>query len=658
MRTKVTLVLLFLNLALFFFIFHFERSWRTDRVAMEVRHRVLGSEAADIRALELTRAGGPAVRLERRGGDWFLTAPLEWRANPQAVNRIVSDLQFLKNETSFSVRDLASHDISLADYGLDHPALTVTFVSGGPDTTGAPAVSTTLRIGSAAKVGQRVYLLSGDESRIHVVDRAQIESLEAALDHQEQLRSDAVLTIPVFEAHSLNVQTPAGVRIFIQRDGGRWSFEYPIPTRANKDAIELTINRLDALRVARFIPETSAIPPPDQLRITIEGNNRRETLDLGEEVSPAAPASAAGREYYAQLEDLTRKSGRSPLFTVMIPPPQSRAEGGGDSPKDLLATLHDAPSALRDPHILVDLDPAAVTGIVLGAEQPDLTLQRIDQRGGWQIDLPSETPEPPRAADPEAVQRLLTQLSLLTARQFASDAPSVAELENWGFNQPERRLVLTLQPAAPPGPPGGPVVASTEITLEIGRAKPRDPLIYARLTNARSVYAIDPEILREISLSPLAWRDRSVQSLPAAATITGLKLTELVPDRVLLDWTPAARAVGLTDAQRTAANKLADELHHLKVARFTRAGFSEAGGGNPGAPWKYRLDETISLPGGGTADLKSVHSLWIAERTGGADQLAGAPEFGAVFALDQPMIDALWSLTYGARDPGEPAPAK
>ena len=31
MRTKVTLVLLFLNVVLFFFIFHFERDWRTER---------------------------------------------------------------------------------------------------------------------------------------------------------------------------------------------------------------------------------------------------------------------------------------------------------------------------------------------------------------------------------------------------------------------------------------------------------------------------------------------------------------------------------------------------------------------------------------------------------------------------------------------------
>ena len=52
MRTKVTLVLIFLNVALFFFIFKFERNWRTEAASLEARRRVLGPEAADIRAVE------------------------------------------------------------------------------------------------------------------------------------------------------------------------------------------------------------------------------------------------------------------------------------------------------------------------------------------------------------------------------------------------------------------------------------------------------------------------------------------------------------------------------------------------------------------------------------------------------------------------------
>jgi hypothetical protein len=50
--------------------------------------------------------------------------------------------------------------------------------------------------------------------------------------------------------------------------------------------------------------------------------------------------------------------------------------------------------------------------------------------------------------------------------------------------------------------------------------------------------------------------------------------------------------------------------------------------------------------------------LLFTERLGGSQQYAGAKEFDTVFALEQPLIDALWSLTYGPRDPGSRAAPK
>src|SRR5258705_13741561 len=87
MRTKVTLVLIFLNVALFFFIFKFERHWRTEAASLEARRRVLGPEAADIRSLEVTMPGG-SYSLTRARDSWLLTRPLDWPANPHAVSSI------------------------------------------------------------------------------------------------------------------------------------------------------------------------------------------------------------------------------------------------------------------------------------------------------------------------------------------------------------------------------------------------------------------------------------------------------------------------------------------------------------------------------------------------------------------------------------------
>jgi hypothetical protein len=214
MRSKVTLVLLFLNVALFFFIFYFERDWRIEHATSEARHRVLGVEAADIRSLEVTGSQpGTSFSLERRGDAWFLTKPVEWPANPVAVSHILNELQVLENVTSFSTRDLEKNGQKLADYGLDQPKLVLTFSSGDGEAAGTPAARTTvLRIGDTTKVGGHLYLLSSDGEKIHVVGQALADSLSLPFD---QLRSDIIFSIPAFEARSLSLQTasPSSVRV-------------------------------------------------------------------------------------------------------------------------------------------------------------------------------------------------------------------------------------------------------------------------------------------------------------------------------------------------------------------------------------------------------------------------------------------------------------
>ena len=283
MRTKVTLVLVFLNVALFFFIFKFERPWMTDPRARDARTRVLGPEAADIRSLELTSTvPGGSFSLARRGDAWWLTKPLEWPANLYAVNSIIHELQLLENVSSFSAKDLASNSMSLADYGLDHPKLTVAFASGD-------APPTLLRIGDATNIGNRLYILSPDGERIHVVARGLADSLSLGLD---KLRADTLLTVPAYEARGLIVQT-SGPRLRIRRENNRWLFDTILNNaRASKTAIDLAIGGLNALRVKSFSPATppTTLPSADpKLRLILEGNNRRETLLLGDPV-PAPPA--------------------------------------------------------------------------------------------------------------------------------------------------------------------------------------------------------------------------------------------------------------------------------------------------------------------------------------------------------------------------------
>jgi hypothetical protein len=649
MRTKVTLILVFLNVALFFFIFKFERGWRTEQASLEARRRVLGAETADIRTLRISGPGVTTVNLVRTGDNWALTEPIEWPANPHAVSRIINELQFLEHETSFKVADLAKNNQSLADYGLAQPKLTVAFTAGDPTSIDGPNLATpvTLRIGDETKVGNRLYVLSPDGTRIHVVSQSLIRTLSLSLD---ELRADTVFTIPVFEARSLNLQNAANLRVRIRRDGNRWTFESPIVARANKIGVELTINALNALRVGSFVPKGTADSDPSanpSLRITLEGNNRRETLILGNPVGDrtasddddAAATAAAGNPvkpkadvaFYAMLE------GKATLFTVSVP-------------GALLNALRNAQEVLREARIL-DFDPSAVTAISLAApNQPSLTLQRLetgaqpaDNLSSWQIVSRNAQQGPQtQPADSEAVQTLLKKLSLLAAQKFVSDAPSDADLETWGFNRPEREVALTL----------GSGTTATTLTLQLGVTSGPESHTYARIGSARFVYLVDAGILEATSVSPLDYRDRLLRELPAAARISELSITDLGHNTVIFDQ----KLPDTGPKAGTPVQVIVDQLRQLHAKRFVQDQFTASViAGGEERLWRYRLDATIVLPGG-NGSQQEVMKLFFTQRVGGAQQLAGSADFGAVFEVEQPLLDAMWQLTYGDKDPGAPPP--
>ncbi|MFI5336108.1 MAG: DUF4340 domain-containing protein [Opitutales bacterium] len=652
MRTKVTLVLVFLNLVLFYYIFYHELPAQDERKLLETRRRVLPAEVAGLDAFTRTGRASPTVHVEKRGENWWLTQPYEWPVNSNAVSRIINELQFLEHETSFAVADLPKTGQTLADYGLADPALVFTFSSAGKNYT--------LKIGDDTRIGNRLYLLSPDGTRIHVVGRSLADTLNLPLD---QLRSPSIFTVPVFEVRSLGLQTAApgpeqnrgsaGPKVRLRRDGPRWVFETPIVARADKGKVDTTINALNALQVKRFLEgsasdlERTGLATPS-LRITLEGNARRETLLLGTAV--AAPAAsgppAAAAEYYAKLED------KPAIFITTVP-------------ADILERLRSAQETLRDPHIL-DFDPGTVTALTVAAPgQPELNLQRVESAQGaasWQIVVRSTAGQAPQTlpAESAVVTGLLQKLQLLSAGKFLSDAPGASDLEGYGFNRPERELTLSLSTGG--GPHG--TDAST-LVLQIGVTPGQRGTAAARIANAPYLYQIDPEVLELTPVLPRHYRQRLLRELPEGAHLTGLKLSELPANTVLLD---ANHPVALTpeifatldrpEKFRQALGTLVTQLRALRAREFTADGFNPDHAESAGRiyPWKYRLDLTVALSGSGGATA-ATSTLWFTERLGGTTQLAGTADFGGVtFEATQEMIDALFALTYADKhDPGPPA---
>ena len=633
MRTKVTLVLLFLNVALFYAIFQFV-IWPDKPV--EHSRKVLPRQIAALDRLEIRRSDtATTLKLEKRGDTWFLGAPYDWPADRNVVDRLLNELLLLENETSFAVDKLADTGQKLADYGLD-PAAVVLQLDVGSQVF-------ELKIGVATRVQNRLYVLDPDGSRVHVVGRSIADALSLGPD---ELRDTSLVDIPVFEARSLAVQLPApsNLRVRLARTGARWMLESPIQTRADKNAVELSLGRIRELRVAAFRdsadPRVTGLDNPS-LRVTVEGNQRRAILLLGAPVTTETKpgVSRAETELYAKLED------RVGVFSVNVP-------------DVLLESLRNAQSEMRDRRLL-DFEPTRLTTITLTAPgQPEVSLQRLET-GAWQVLSRQGTESTaPHPADPAIVARLVEQLGQLRATSFLSAAPFPADLEKWGFNRPEREVTLALV-AEPPAPAG-------TVSLQLGVTEPEAaaPLTYARLADNQFVYRVRASVLDELPVVARHYRLRTLRELPPGARITGLVLKRLADNSTVFTRALAAgqtweTALADTPAtEQTAVKQLLAELRSLRARDFVRDSFSAAPeiGGQP-RPWAYQLDVSIALSGAGEGEQLTVSTLMLGEREGGTSLLVGSAEFNTIFHATQPLLDSLFALTFGARDPGPPPPA-
>jgi hypothetical protein len=603
MRTQITLALLAANLVLFGFIFYLNHTGHPDRVAREQTRKIFGPEATNLDFLEI-RLGDEEPRVLRlESGKWQIKAPIQWPANLFAVNRILQQLEFLEKETSFRTGDLARTGQTLEQYGLETPQATLLF--------GRGSRRQQVSIGAPTDVGNRLYILDPTGEWIHVVHREFAEALSLNL---EQLQSETIFHIPLFEVRSLNLQVGTHSRVRLDRNETNWRFETPFQTGADRRVVESVINRLNGLQIRRFessldVAEAGLDNP--MMRITLEGNSRRETLLVGNPV-PRHPGRV-----YAKLAD------NPTIFTLDSEP---------------LQVFENAQDLLRNRKLL-EISPDRVTSVKVEAPgQSDVLLQRLETNE-WQI-VSRYADQSVRIlpAGKELVDRLLASLDETYVLRFENDAPSDADLARYGFDRPQR--IVNLE-------------GDTSISLILGAHVPdsEESTLYAKLSNSRFVHTLDASLLRETPADENHFRDRLLLPQPAGATITSLKIRDLTSDELVFEsaLSPSATTweeavADLPAVQGEAVLALLPELRNLKVESYVRDNFFsviELDGET--IEFAFALEAELLLVGGETS-TKSNLELQLTNRLGGQTLLGGSRRLNVTFSLRQNFIDALAPL--------------
>ena len=604
MRFRITLILLALNIAVFGLLIYLEK--RADVQQDWNNQQRLVLEVGLIEATQRITMTGQALPqpwvIEQKRDSWQLVEPLEWRANPYAISRIIAQLQVLEWDSAFSLDEIKASGQTLADYGLESPSAMITLqTSDGQEAT--------IKFGSSTEVGQRLYIMPPKEDRVFVVKRSLIDGLTLDL---EDLRDKQLFDMLLFDLDSLSI-TAGNAKTSLSRQGQQWSFQIPIQTAADPRAVDAALAALTGMQVLNFPAESvgqTGLNNP-QYEIQIGGSNRRQTLLLGENLVFEDEPS-----YYAQLQ--------GNQTTLIVPA----------APVD---NLLKAQETLRERRFFQVGDMSELSSIELVDVQGTIQLQRLED-GQWQVlHQNAETGLVSHPADTNIIEKTVLALKNIRADRFYSDAPSDEDLTSYGLINASRRIVLKN--------------GSSEI-LWVGRTDKDTNLMFARNPNARFVYLIQPESLYPIPFDAGYYRDRVLNALPGGASIASIQLEDLKTGKMIID---ASLGNGTTvqdylesienNAQRDAQRTLFEAAQAFPVKLYMGNNFKEESFDALGTPmpWVLRMTVTANLQGGGNSTTQR-DTYWFTQRMGGSAQYGGHNRTGELFALPQHIVDALERL--------------
>ena len=612
MRLRLTLILIFANIALF------TSMWLLEREPATTQQRV--ANTITFTTIEISGKGinEPRIlKLENNG--WHITSPISWRANNFAVNRIRNQIEFLERGASFPLSELKTRNYKLSDYGLDVPMYTIKY--------GNDKKMYTLKIGKPTSVGGRIYLLDEDNEKIVVVDKEFVDGLVVDV---ERLRNQNIFDISQYEVMGFSVRLPSKEssnlingnfrRIGLVRDGTQWKLETPIVALADSNVVREFLAYILSLPASGFSKDStsintgfdvSALP----ITLTLEGINRRQVLLLGKKTEN-------GTQVYAKLE------GNPTVFTLNA---------------SILDRLSNMQTTLRD-KMVARFDMNKVSNMTIFNAGKILKFEK-GKDGSWGvIDENSKESGVLYDADPTKINKILMELSTARVEEFVSDAPG-EDVEKYGITP--NSLCYTLYNAD-----------DAVLSLVVGKkyTSRGKNLVYAKTKDSNAIVGISDNMVSLAKTNVTDYRLRVLETLPNDAKLKSLVLTELKTGKVLMILEMRNGEFDLSKLSvrtRSAAKKMIDYAKQFVVRKYLSGGFNEEGALAVGKvnPWVYELKANYEKPvdagqPSGEKSLVNESTSWLlTKRVGGLTQYGGSRKKASTFFLEYEMIDSIFEFT-------------
>ncbi len=474
MNTRNTWITVGLAVALFAFIFFFERHASNKE---NPTNKVLPYlNTASLTSVQVRPAGKKEIRAERTNGTWQLTAPVSYTAQASSIESLLEALTKLTTQPPITTEELKNQSRADAEFGFDTPQFSLGLQQGS-------ARPQQILIGAPTALRDQVFLRVIGDEKIYLVDAGLLK----LLPHQaNDWRDTTFINLKGLTFDRLAVTS--GTRFFeLQRDATNklWRMTQPMKARADNPKIDDLLQKMQDLRVGRFVTDDPqaelaafGLQPPEMELIVSQGTNNLVVLQFGK--SPTNDVSAV----YARQRD--QKS------VVLL----AKEQLGYLVTKDQLNPWRVDHKDFQD-RFLITL-AAGTVGKIQARGDAQFAVQRLTN-DTWRVTEPEDL-----AADTGLVREFIAALASLQITEFVKDVVTDLDFPTYGLASPARNYILLA------GDTNNAAATTNSTIAQLNFGAIRDNGIFVRRTDENSVYAVKLADYKRLPTAGWQLRDRRI----------------------------------------------------------------------------------------------------------------------------------------------------
>ncbi len=238
---KSTLLLVVFALGLGGFVYYYEFKRTPPKTAEDESKPAFSFHAEDVKSLEFVRSG-QTISIEKRGGKWLITQPVETRADPSVIEGIATELA-----RAHISRTLPASPDRLTAYGLTNPEVTL-------DLRLQNGAKHQVKLGSKDYTGASVYGIVDENKDVALLPAALFSDIDKPLD---ELRDRSVLDVASGDMAAFTLKGPSGEIAAVRQDSG-WKLDKPRAAAADTSRIDSLLAQVTSAKMTGIESEDAA----------------------------------------------------------------------------------------------------------------------------------------------------------------------------------------------------------------------------------------------------------------------------------------------------------------------------------------------------------------------------------------------------------------